>query len=120
MLILNLAGLVAFVVAPLLVGGVFWDGILGSRCRVGPIDTTVMIMSKVQQRVELYRLRKGRYPATLEQLFVGERPPFDAWGRPLVYVTDPTGQWYDIVSLGDDGQTGGFGEDGDLLWTRVR
>lgn len=39
----------------------------------------------------------------------------DPWGRPIVYLPDPTGRTFQVESLGADGKAGGEGVDRDLV-----
>lgn len=76
-----------------------------------------------------YRLRKGEYPTTLEELGESDqelREMFtydidqshflaDPWARPLRY--ERTAHSYELCTLGRDGSPGGFGLDADLCAT---
>lgn len=72
----------------------------------------------VKQALDLYKVRKGKYPDTATGLKALvdtqnlERMPKDPWGNDYVYTLEggkPT-----IVSYGADGQAGGEGEDADV------
>jgi general secretion pathway protein G len=87
------------------------------------VDTTVLTMTKVNQRVQIYMLRKKNAPSTsdgLEAVYGGEKMPVDSWGNEFRYVSPgPGGHDFDIMSLGADGNEGGSGNDADLKWSEV-
>ena len=71
-------------------------------------------------RVELYKLEVGRYPAKLADLVprhAKEAELKDSWGRPYVYTVPGTqGRSFDLTTLGADGKRGGEGRDQDRTW----
>jgi type II secretory pathway pseudopilin PulG len=71
-------------------------------------------------RVELYRLENGRYPAKLADLlgrYAKEAELKDMWGNPYVYaVPGAQGRAFDLTTLGADGKPGGEGRDRDRTW----
>jgi len=87
------------------------------------VDTTILTMGKVNQRVQIYMLRKKAPPSTsdgLEAVYAGEKMPLDSWGNEFKYVSPgPGGHDFDIISLGADGNEGGSGNDEDLKWSEV-
>ncbi len=104
---------------------------------VGPRVMTALESSKVRTAriqiedigaaLDLYRLDTGRYPATLEGLVKDDIPgwngpylkkkrvPRDPWGRAYHYRYPGEHAGYDLFSLGADGNSGGSGEDADIL-----
>ena len=88
------------------------------------VQTTILTMGKVNERVEIYMLRKKKPPSTgdgLSAAFGGEQVPQDSWGNDFIYVSPgPGGQAYDIISLGSDGQEGGNGNAADIRWSEER
>lgn len=88
------------------------------------VQTTILTMGKVNERVEIYMLRKKKAPGTSEGLaavFAGEEVPKDAWGNDFVYVSPgPNGMAYDLLSYGSDGQEGGTGNAMDIRWSEER
>lgn len=74
--------------------------------------TTWATMEKIIQALEDFRLADGDYPATLAEL--PGAPYADAWGNEFVYVLPGSGNEYDLISLGADGQEGGEGIDADI------
>ena len=78
-------------------------------------------IATLEQSIEMYRLDNFRYPGAdvgLQGLVAGRyirRLPDDPWGNPYLYsVPGPTGQPYQIVSLGADGAPGGSDENADI------
>jgi general secretion pathway protein G len=88
------------------------------------VQTTRLTMTKVNQEVELYILRKKKPPSTsdgLVEAYGGDPVPKDSWDHDFVYVSPgPDGQPYDLISLGSDGQEGGTGNAEDLKWSELR
>ena len=88
------------------------------------VQTTVITMGKVSERIEIYMLRKKKPPSTSEglaELFAEDGgAPQDAWGNEIVYLSPgPGGQPYDLVSYGSDGQEGGTGNAADIKWSEA-
>lgn len=88
------------------------------------VQTTILTMNKVNDRVQIYMLRKKKPPTgsdALREIFGGEEPPTDAWGNPFIFVTPgPNGLEYDIISLGADGREGGTGNNADIKFSEER
>src|SRR5687768_15526148 len=88
------------------------------------VDTTKLTMSKVNEKIEIYTLRKKKPPTSsdgLQAVFGNEPIPTDSWGNPFVYVSPgPNGEAYDLISLGSDGQEGGTGNAEDIHWSQVK
>lgn len=88
------------------------------------VQTTILTMGKVNERVEIYMLRKKKAPSTsdgLASVFNGEEVPRDSWGNEFVYVSPgPNGQPYDLISYGSDGTEGGTGNAADIKWSEER
>ncbi len=81
-------------------------------------DTTILTMGKVDQRIQIYMLRKKKVPGDLGEVFSGEEPPLDAWNNEFRLVSPGPGNMkYDIISLGADGAEGGAGDNADLKWS---
>jgi len=70
-------------------------------------------MQKVVRALEDYHKAQGRYPAQLVDLPIAG-PFTDAWGRELVYTVPGSGNDYDLVSYGADGEPGGADLDADI------
>ncbi|TDF91152.1 hypothetical protein E1757_33390 [Paenibacillus piri] len=69
-------------------------------------------MQSVVKLIESYHETNNAYPPDLSQL---PGAPFqDAWGNDLVYNNPGSGNDYDLLSLGADGQAGGEGADADI------
>ncbi len=96
-IILTLMGVLAFGVM-----SVFGDS---------QVQTTILTMNKVDERVQIYMLRKKKPPSTsdgLEAVYGKEGVPSDAWGNEIKYVSPGgNGRKFDLVSFGPDGVEGG-------------
>jgi len=82
------------------------------------IQTTLLTMGKVDERVQIFMLRKKKPPTTGEGLaavYKDGNLPTDAWGTELKYVA-PGGndRPFDLISLGPDTSEGG-GDD--IVWS---
>lgn len=77
-------------------------------------------MDITANRVELYKVEVGGYPARLADLlgrFAKEAELRDMWGNPYVYAVPGTqGRAFDLTTLGADGKPGGEGRDADRTW----
>ena len=71
------------------------------------------IMQKVILAIEEYHRVNGRYPDTLGDLPSGTATK-DAWGNDLVYRMPGSGNDYDLVSYGADGEEGGTDVNADI------
>ncbi|MFT4625045.1 MAG: general secretion pathway protein G [Myxococcota bacterium] len=82
------------------------------------VDTTKLTMGKVNQRIEIYMLRKKKVPSDLDEVFANEDAPVDSWGNELRLVSPGPGNMkYDLISLGADGSEGGTGNNADIKWS---
>jgi len=70
-------------------------------------------MEAVIAALEQFRADNGSYPAALADL-PGGAPPPDAWGNALVYHLPGSGNDYDLISFGADGEPGGDDLDADI------
>ena len=88
------------------------------------VDTTRLTMTKINERLEIYVLRKKKPPTSSEGLaavFGNEAVPKDSWNHDFVYTSPgPNGEPYELVSLGSDGQDGGTGNAEDLKWSEMK
>ncbi len=81
-------------------------------------DRAALDIKSIQQGLDLYKARKGKYPDTasgLRSLVEAQAlkdMPKDPWGNDYVYMNE--GGKPVIVSYGADGQTGGADEDSDI------
>lgn len=88
-------------------------------------------ITNLMQALKLYRLDNQRYPsaeqglaALLNKPTTGpipnnwkpylEKLPNDPWGRPYQFVVPGIKGEVDVMSFGNDGQTGGDGNDADI------
>jgi general secretion pathway protein G len=102
-IILTLMGVLAF--------GVF--SVFGEA----QVDATRLTMNRINQRLEIYHLRKKKVPSGLEEVFADDRDgvPTDAWGNEFRLVTPgPGNDKWDLISMGADGSEGGTGQNADL------
>ncbi len=87
------------------------------------VDTTILTMGKVNQRVQIYMLRKKAPPSTsdgLNAVYADEDVPKDSWGNEFKYISPGPGNLdFDIISLGADGNDGGSNNNEDLKWSEV-
>ncbi|SIR83749.1 type II secretion system protein GspG [Micromonospora avicenniae] len=74
--------------------------------------TTWDIMQRVVEELERYRDANDEYPPQLDDL--PGSPFHDAWNRELVYRLPGSGNDYDLISYGADGEPGGDGVDADI------
>lgn len=89
-------------------------------------------INSFQTTLGVYKLDTGRFPTTEQGLdalrtepdevprwdgpYLPQEIPFDPWGNPYVYqFPGEHGDEPDIVSLGNDSQEGGEGEDADVV-----
>jgi general secretion pathway protein G len=81
-------------------------------------DRARLDIKNIQQALDLYKTRKGKYPDTASGLraLVQEQalkePPKDPWGNDYIYMNE--GGKPVIISYGADGQSGGADEDEDV------
>ena len=87
---------------------------------VAAINTKTISMAVVEYAID----HDGRYPASLEELYIedergqsylkGGTVPNDPWGRPYRYREPSFGVPLRVWTYGADGQPGGIGEDTDV------
>jgi len=84
----------------------------------------------IETALALFKTDTGRFPTTAENLqsltkdpgIAGynaegylDKVPVDPWGKPYVYLCPSVhGKYYDLKSLGKDGENGGTGYDADI------
>ncbi|MCB9680361.1 MAG: type II secretion system protein GspG [Alphaproteobacteria bacterium] len=76
-------------------------------------DNARLMITKIDQKVKVYQLRKKKLPDSMEELYRGEDAPIDPWGNPFLFRKGGK-KGYDIVSMGRDGKDGGAGPDEDI------
>jgi len=86
------------------------------------VDTTKATIQQVEDALNMYKLRKQKYPSTDEgmEALVAEKIlktlPLDSWQNPLNYsYPGSRDQPFDVWSLGADGNDGGQGVDADIF-----
>jgi general secretion pathway protein G len=86
----------------------------------------------LSKALDALRLDTGRYPSTEQGLaplvtrpadearwngpYLQKGVPMDPWGHPYVYRLQPSGNEFDLMSLGKDGQVGGEGDAADVSY----
>jgi len=89
----------------------------------GAIDTTELILAKVEMAIEMHAHRHGgAYPSTsaglseLAHFFTQGEVPSDGWGNELAYASPCShgDHAYEVISWGADGRPGGHGADADI------
>jgi len=78
---------------------------------------TPSAMTETSVRIEMYHQRNKRLPPDLTVLPVREgyvNRTADAWGRALIYTIE-TDDAFTLSSFGEDGATGGTGDNADLI-----
>lgn len=99
----------------LVVAGVSVGASLATRIDWGPRGGCRFTrIPETATQIDLFKLRRGRLPTSLRELVVAgyaKEIPKDAWGRTLIYFTDPSlRDGYRVGSYGADGRAGGEGE----------
>ena len=101
MVVIALLGVLATIVFGTLTGVL--DDAKGDAARVS--------IKQIEQAVEIYKLKKNKYPGSLEdasKYMRDQRVPKDPWDQEFEYSTNSScGKSYEIVSKGSDGQRGG-------------
>ena len=121
LVVMIIIGLLAALVGPRMFGKV-------DRARQQSAKAQIELFST---SLDAYRLDVGSYPTTeqgLEALrvappnvtgwdgpYLPKEIPMDPWGRPYVYKSPGDHGDFDILSLGQDGQTGGEKNDKDIV-----
>jgi general secretion pathway protein G len=77
-------------------------------------DMALMVEQKIDQKAKIYRVRHGKLPDSVEELYKGEEPPVDPWHNKFRFVKGGGKDGYDIISYGADGKEGGTGADADV------
>jgi general secretion pathway protein G len=82
------------------------------------VDATRITISQIEGALEIYNVKKGKYPKALDdasKFMRDSQVPKDAWGNDFDYSTNSScGKSYEIISMGKDGKKGGDEEAGDI------
>jgi len=116
MIVLVILGLLASLVAPEMFSKV------GSTKR----KTAAAQMKMFQTALDTFRLDVGNYPSDLTELIQSEKRgwdgpylpqtvPQDPWGNAYQYKLASNGIKFDMLSYGNDGQSGGEDENADII-----
>lgn len=84
-------------------------GIFGDAQR----STAELSISRINEKVKIYQVKKKKLPESITELYAGEAEPKDPWGNPFKMKKGGKGG-YDIISMGADGKEGGAGGDADV------
>ncbi len=81
-------------------------------------DTTRISIGQVEQALEMYKIKKNKYPKSLSdaaKYMRNQEVPKDAWGNDFEYSSSSScGKDYEIISYGRDGKKGGSENDADI------
>jgi hypothetical protein len=82
-----------------------------------PARTARDLVIQTARAVQKYRRGKRSWPDSLEQLVPDylRKVPIDPWGRQLFYAAKDSGRGYYLACYGEDGISGGAGDDADWL-----
>ena len=122
LVVMVIIGLLAAFVAPRYFSQVGKSRVKAASAQIDALD----------KALEQFRIDVGRLPTTEEGLaalnvaptglaswegpYLKKAVPMDPWGRPYLYVQPGTHQNdFDLASYGRDGQSGGAGEDADVV-----
>ena len=74
-------------------------------------DTAKVQMQEIVSKLQLYKMKKNKYPASLEKVkrfFPNEKIPKDPWNNDYSYATTSScGKGFELISYGSDGKKGG-------------
>lgn len=82
-------------------------------------DTAALQITRINEKVKIYQVKKKQLPDSLETAYRGEDIPLDPWGNPYVFRKGGK-SGYDIISYGADGKEGGTGSDSDIKLSEIR
>lgn len=71
--------------------------------------TSMTMLQTTAKQFDLYKLKHGRYPATIDALIPDyvEKVPLDAWGNSIEYASDPDApKGFRLTSRGPDAVAG--------------
>jgi general secretion pathway protein G len=81
-------------------------------------DTTRISIGQVEQALEMYKIKKNKYPKSLSdaaKYMRNQEVPKDAWSNDFEYSTSSScGKPYEITSYARDGKKGGSDNDADI------
>jgi len=82
-------------------------------------DTAALQIARINEKVQIYKVKKRKLPDDLSDVYRGEDPPMDPWGNQFVYRKGGGANGYDIISYGNDGREGGTGNDADIKLSEI-
>lgn len=121
LIVMIILGLLAALVGPQMFGKVGTSRQKAAKAQISLFETAL----------DTYRLDVGKYPRTEQGLqalrvkpdgvqrwagpYLPKQVPLDPWGNPYKYTCPGEHGDFDLVSLGADGNSGGEGEDLDIV-----
>ena len=84
---------------------------------VPPRSLTAVRMHMLKRKVLRYARQHGELPASVQvlpEMHGYDNSALDAWKRPIIFETSPSGS-VTFRSLGRDGKIGGEGDDADII-----
>ena len=107
----------------LLIVFIVYDRLTCTLCEIGPQQSAKIQLMNLEMALGQYHKEHGSYPSTEQGLAALvdrylKSLPKDPWGRNFLYRhPGDSGNAYDLISLGEDGEAGGQDEDADIsLW----
>ena len=110
MIVLAIIGIVTTILAVRVVG----------KLDDANVEATGLTMQNIDGELQIYAAKhKGKFPGTsdgLTTMYKGKKVPTDAWGNDFQYFSPGThsGNDYELISMGKDGQEGGDGANADI------
>lgn len=121
---LTLVEIIAVIILLGVIIAVFGGGIF-SQVEGAKAKLNVAKMDTVAQKLSLYKLQFGKYPAQLKDLvepssevkdsgelftpLLGEEDLLDVWKNPYLYKTENNRRSFELSTYGEDGKSGGEG-----------
>jgi general secretion pathway protein G len=99
-------------------GGVLAAGVFAAKITVdqqlqaAQLQVARIQVEKIYERGQIYHIRHGAMPASVDEIYAPEPAPLDPWGN--AHVLRAEGEGFTIVSYGADGIEGGRGNDADI------
>lgn len=76
-------------------------------------STAELSISRINEKVKIYQVKKKKLPESIAELYSGESEPKDPWGNSFHFKKGGK-NGYDIICTGADGKEGGSGKDEDI------
>lgn len=82
-------------------------------------DTAALSISRINDRVRIYQVKKRKVPSNLRDIYKDDPVPVDPWGNEFVLRSGGK-NGYDIISFGADGKEGGDGANADIKLSDIQ